>query len=83
MNRIGFRSKVTLIGFLIIAGFFLLTEHTAHVFGILPFLFLLACPLMHIFTHGGHGGQGGDGGHKPSGEPGAASSGGGQRHGQH
>ena len=52
-----FRSPTTLVllGFLAIAAFFLLTEHTAHVFGALPFLFLLACPLMHLFMHGGHG----------------------------
>jgi len=25
----------------------------------LPFLFLLACPLMHMFMHRGHGGHGG------------------------
>jgi hypothetical protein len=46
---------LVLCGFLIIAGFFLLTEHTAHVFGVLPYLFLLACPLMHLFMHHGHG----------------------------
>jgi len=46
-------------GFLIVAGFFLLTEHTAHVFGVLPWLLILACPLMHIFMHHGrHGGHG-------------------------
>jgi uncharacterized membrane protein len=43
-------------GFLIVAGFFLLTEHTAHVFGVLPWLLILACPLMHIFMHHGHHG---------------------------
>lgn len=42
------------IGFLVIAGFFLITEHTAHVFGILPFLLLLACLLLHQFSHRGH-----------------------------
>ena len=41
-------------GFLIVAGFFLLTEHTAHVFGVLPYLLILACPLMHLFMHHGH-----------------------------
>ena len=41
-----------------IAGYFLLTEHLAHVVGALPYLFLLACPLMHVFMHGGHGGHG-------------------------
>ena len=44
-------------GFLAIAAFFLLTEHRAHLFGILPFLFLLACPFLHLFGHGGHGGH--------------------------
>ena len=43
-------------GFLIVAGFFLLTEHTAHVFGVLPWLLILACPLMHLFMHHGHRG---------------------------
>ena len=42
-----------------IALYFLLTEHRAHFFFALPFLLLLACPLMHIFMHHGHGGHGG------------------------
>ena len=46
-----------LIGFLAIAGFFLLTEHRAHQVGALPFLLLAFCPLLHIFGHGGHGGH--------------------------
>jgi hypothetical protein len=49
---------VVLLVFLAIAGFYLMTEHTAHVFGALPYLLILACPLMHIFMHGGHGGHG-------------------------
>jgi hypothetical protein len=49
------RSGIVLLGFLAVAAFFLLTEHTAHVFGALPWLLLLACPLMHLFMHGGHG----------------------------
>jgi hypothetical protein len=44
-----------LVAFLAIAAFFLFTEHRAHVLGILPYLFLLACPLMHLFMHHGHG----------------------------
>lgn len=52
-GRTGFIS----ICFLAIAGFFLLTEHTAHVFGVLPYLLLLTCPLMHVFMHHGHGGH--------------------------
>ena len=42
-----------------VAAYFLLSEHRAHFFGALPFLLLLACPLMHMFMHGGHGGHGG------------------------
>ena len=58
--------KVVLIGFLLVAAFFLITEHTAHTFGALPFLLLLACPVMH-FLHHGHGGHGGHGSSKAGG----------------
>lgn len=44
-------------GFLAVAGFLLFTEHRAHLLGILPYLILLACPLMHLFMHHGHGGH--------------------------
>ena len=54
---------LALLGFLAIAAFFLFTEHRAHFFGFLPYLLLLACPLLHLFMHGKHGGHGGgDGG---------------------
>ena len=52
---------LVLIGFLAICAFFLMTEHAAHLFGILPWLLLAACPLMHLFMHHGHGGYGGGG----------------------
>ncbi|OFZ85335.1 MAG: hypothetical protein A2W21_02005 [Betaproteobacteria bacterium RBG_16_66_20] len=53
--------KYVLIGFALIAGYFLITEHQAHVFSALPYLLLLACPLLHLFHgRGGHGGHGGD-----------------------
>ena len=51
------RTGVALIVFLGIAAFFLITEHSAHLFGVLPFALLLLCPLMHLFMHGGHGGD--------------------------
>jgi hypothetical protein len=51
------RTGMVLLVFLGIAAFFLITEHTAHVFGLLPFALLLLCPLMHLFMHGGHGGH--------------------------
>lgn len=48
-------------GFAAIALVLLVVEHRAHVLGWLPWLFLVACPLMHLFMHGGHG-HGGHGG---------------------
>jgi len=39
----------------LIAAYFLLSEHRAHFVGALPYLLLLACPLMHVFMHRGHG----------------------------
>lgn len=53
------------IAFAAIAAYFLIAEHRAHLSGLLyywPFLLVLACPLMHLFMHGGHGNHGG--GHK-------------------
>lgn len=32
-------------------GAYLLFTHTGHVLGAIPFLILLACPLMHLFGH--------------------------------
>ena len=58
------RHKIAWIVFAAIAAFYLWTEHRAHLLGALPFLLLLACPLMQLFMHGGHGhghGHGGDG----------------------
>ena len=49
------RAGLTLIAFLAIAGFFLITEHTAHFFWFLPYALLLLCPLLHLFMHRGHG----------------------------
>lgn len=53
------RVGLVLIGFLVIAGALLFTEHQAHVLGFLVWLPLLACPLMHLFMHGGHSHHGG------------------------
>jgi DUF2933 family protein len=57
----GFWSSRYAIGLLVlgaIAAYFLLSEHRPHFFSALPSLLLLACPLMHVFTHRGHGGHG-------------------------
>ena len=42
---------IVCIGLLAIGAFMLLTEHTTHVFAWLPYMLLLACPLMHLFHH--------------------------------
>jgi hypothetical protein len=60
-GRLGAVSRIAFFGFVAIAGYFLVTEHRAHLFGILPFLLLAACPLLHVFHHRGHG-SGADGG---------------------
>ncbi len=57
----GLRYSLGVAATLGILGFFLLTEHRAHLYGALPYLLILACPLMHLFMHGGHGGHGGHG----------------------
>ena len=67
-NPPSFWSSRYAIGWIVIGGvaaYFLLTEHLAHVVGALPFLLLLACPLMHVFMHHGHGGHGHHRHHKP------------------
>jgi DUF2933 family protein len=61
------RAGLVLIGFLVIAGALLFTEHRAHVLGALIYLPLLLCPLMHVFMHGKHGGHGSHGHHNPDG----------------
>lgn len=38
----------------LIAAFYLLREHWGHALGALPYLLLLACPLLHLFGHGRH-----------------------------
>ena len=46
---------VALCGFLGLAATYLWLEHRAHLFGALPYVLLLACPILHFFMHRGHG----------------------------
>jgi hypothetical protein len=39
----------------IAASIYLYVAHQAHVYSLLPYLFLAACPLLHMFMHRGHG----------------------------
>ena len=57
------RYSIGLIVFSSIALYFLLTEHRAHFFGVLPILLLFSCLFMHMFMHHGHSSHGG---HKQS-----------------
>jgi Flp pilus assembly protein TadB len=43
------------------AVIYALVAHTAHTFALLPYAFILLCPLMHLFMHRGHGGHGSGG----------------------
>lgn len=52
MRRLSF--WLALGGFMAIAVFLLWDEHEAHLLGALPWLFVLACPLMHVFMHHVH-----------------------------
>jgi len=38
----------------VIASVYLWVAHRDHVLALLPFAFLAACPLMHVFMHRGH-----------------------------
>ncbi|MGJ7495358.1 DUF2933 domain-containing protein [Variovorax sp. RT4R15] len=55
-----------LLVLVLIGGFFLYTEHRAHLFGMLPYLLVLAWPLMHVCMHHGHPHGGSRSGRFPS-----------------
>jgi len=47
---------------------YLIVEHRPHLLGWIPYLIILACPLMHLFMHRGHSGHGGHDGRRDSGD---------------
>ncbi len=52
--------QISVKSVLIVSGIFifallLLTGYASSILGVLPFLLILACPLMHIFMHKGKG----------------------------
>lgn len=80
-NRQRTISRWVWIGFAAIAAYFLITEHRAHLFGVLPFLLLAACPLLHLFHHRGHGADSGkESGPRTGSPPGNGPDAHGQRH---
>jgi len=59
------RTGLATLAFLAIAAFFVIIEHRAQLYGILPFALLVLCPLLHLFMHGGHGDHGGHSSDQP------------------
>lgn len=51
------RTGIATVVALAVLGFLVYTGHSAHLLGFVPYLFILACPLMHVFMHGGHHGH--------------------------
>lgn len=49
--------SILVIGISISGGYFMWSQYQDQLFGYLPYLFLLLCPLMHVFMHRGHGGH--------------------------
>ena len=52
------RVRRVFLVFVGLAAVLLIVEHRLHVLGYLPWLILLACPLMHVFMHRDHGHKG-------------------------
>jgi hypothetical protein len=48
------RAGIATLAILTVAAILIYTDHTAHFFGAIGYLLLLACPLMHIFGHRSH-----------------------------
>jgi hypothetical protein len=72
-------SRYVFFGFGAVAACFLIAEHRAHIVPFLPLLLLAACPLMHLFHHGGHK-HGDDEESKPGSRPPASPGGGAHQH---
>lgn len=46
---------IAAVSLVVVVAFYLLREHWGHALGLLPYLLLLACPLLHLFHgHDGH-----------------------------
>ena len=49
------RARVALLGLTAVGAALIAYDHRVHVIIALPYLMLLACPLMHLFMMHGHG----------------------------
>lgn len=57
---VGSTAGLVVCGALGLLGLYLLVYHLNHVLLAVPYLILLACPLMHLMHRGHHGHHGGD-----------------------
>jgi hypothetical protein len=51
---LGPHTGIVVLVFLAVISFFMVTQLRLHLFGVLPYLLLLACPIMHFFMQRGH-----------------------------
>lgn len=51
------RTGLIVTASLVILGFFLFTEHRAHVLGAWPYILLVLFLVLHLFLHSKHGGH--------------------------
>ena len=65
-GKLDYRFALVLLAFLAIGAFLLFSEHRAHLLGGALWLLILACPLLHLFMHGGHGAHGSSSSGRPS-----------------
>lgn len=63
------RVGIAAIGFTLVGVFYVLREHWGHTLGALPYLLILACPLLHLLMHRGHHDHGGGSGAAAEKEP--------------
>ena len=59
LSRWRTRTGITVIGFALVGALYVLRERWGHALGALPYLLILACPLMHLFMHRRHHHHGG------------------------
>lgn len=59
------RTGLVFIIFLAISAFFLITEHTAHLFGILPYALVLLSLALYLLTRQADSHNGKNGSHQP------------------
>lgn len=46
--------SIALCAISVAAAFYLWIEHRPHLLGVLPYVLLVACPIMHLLMHRGH-----------------------------